>query len=86
MRDLELKNVITIGGKEYLISTIATPVRHTWFDGDGKRIVYETMVFEIVDSEVMHDRPLFNERYHTAEEAIAEHGAIIQSPEAFFMR
>jgi hypothetical protein len=86
MRDLELKNVITLGGKRYLVSTIATSVRHTWFDDDGRRIVYETMVFEIIDNEVVYDRPYFNERYHTAEEAIAEHGAIVQSPEAYFIR
>jgi len=86
MNDLALKNVIKLGGKEYLVSTIATPVRHAWFDDDKQKIVYETMVFEIEDNTVMYDAPRFNERYHTADEAIAEHGTIVQNPEAYFAR
>lgn len=86
MNDLALKNVIRLGDKEYLVSTIATPVRHAWFDGDKQKIVYETMVFEIRDDVVMYDSPRFNERYHTVDEAIAEHGAIVQNPEAYFVR
>lgn len=81
MRDLKLKNVVNLNNRTYLVSTIATPVRHTWFDGDGKRIVYETMVFEIVGDEVDFDKPLFNERYHTSDEAIVEHSIIIKELE-----
>jgi hypothetical protein len=86
MNDLALKNVIKLRGKEYLVSTIATPVRHAWFDDDKQKIVFETMVFEIKDDIVIYDAPLFNERYHTSDEAIAEHGAIVQNPEAYFVR
>jgi len=86
MDDLALKNVIKIDGNEYLVSTIATPVRHAWFDDDKQKIVFETMVFEIKDDTVIYDTPLFNERYHTSDEAIAEHGAIVQNPEAYFVR
>ncbi|NLC28199.1 MAG: hypothetical protein GX780_05440 [Campylobacteraceae bacterium] len=86
MNDLELKNIISIDEKKYLVSTIATQVRHAWFNDDEHKIVYETMVFELDEEKVAHDKPVFNERYHTAEEAIAEHGAIIESPEAYFIR
>jgi hypothetical protein len=86
MKDLALKNIIKIEEKEYLVSTIATPVRHAWFSDDKHKIVFETMVFEIKNDTVMYDKPLFNERYHTADEAIAEHGAIVQNPKAYFIR
>jgi hypothetical protein len=84
MRDLELKNVIKIDDREFLISTISMNVRHSWFEDDVQRVVYETMVFEVVNDEVQHDNIIFNERYNMPEEAIAEHGAIIKNPKAFF--
>lgn len=85
MRELELKNIIQINEREFLISTISMHVRHSFFEGDAKKIVYETMVFEIVNDEVQFHKPLFNERYNMADEAIAEHGAIIKSPKSFFI-
>ncbi len=85
MRDLELKNVLKIDGKEFLVSTISMNVRHSWFNDDSKRVVYETMVFEIKNNEVEYDKPIFNERYNTPDEAIAEHGAILKDPKAFFI-
>ncbi|MDD3323690.1 MAG: hypothetical protein PHN38_01010 [Sulfurospirillaceae bacterium] len=85
MRELELKNVMTIDGREFLVSTISMHVRHSFFKGDSNRLVYETMVFEIINDEVQHHRPLFNERYNMADEAIAEHGAILKNPKAFFI-
>lgn len=85
MRELELKNVIKIDGREFLISTISMHVRHSFFEGDSKKIVYETMVFEIINDEVQFHHPIFNERYNMADEAIAEHSAIIKHPENFFI-
>ena len=85
MRDLELKNVIKVDGREFLISTISMHVRHSWFEDDEKVIVYETMVFEVIDNEVQHHKALFNERYNMADEAIAEHSAIIKNPKEFFI-
>lgn len=82
MKELNLKNIINIKDNEYLVSTIATPIRHTWFK-DDKRIIYETMVFKIVDEDVAYSSPLFNERYHSADEAIAEHSFIIKNLERF---
>ncbi len=85
MRDLELKNVLKIDGREFLVSTISMNVRHSWFEGDNQKIVYETMVFEIIDDKVSYEKPVFNERYNTQDEAIAEHGAILKDPKAFFI-
>lgn len=85
MRDLELKNVMNIDGKEYLVSTISMHVRHSWFEDDSKKIVYETMVFEMIDEEVDYLKPIFTERYNMENEAIAEHSAIIKNPKEFFI-
>jgi hypothetical protein len=85
MRELELKNVISIDGREFLISTISMHVRHSFFEGDAKKLVYETMVFEIINDEVQFHKTIFNERYNMADEAIAEHGAIIKNPQIFFI-
>ncbi|ACZ11638.1 hypothetical protein [Sulfurospirillum deleyianum] len=85
MRELELKNILKIGDKEFLVSTISMHVRHSFFDGDSKRLVYETMVFEIINDEVQFHHSIFNERYNMADEAIAEHGAIIKNPKNFFI-
>ena len=81
MRELELKNVIEYKDKKFLVSTISMHVRHSWFENDGKKIVYETMVFEVIDDEVQYHKPIFNERYNMKDEAIAEHSAIIRHPE-----
>jgi len=85
MRELELKNVIKIDEREFLISTISMHVRHSFFEGDTQKVVYETMVFEIMNEEIQFHHPLFNERYNMPDEAIAEHGAIIKHPKNFFI-
>ncbi len=85
MRELELKNILKIDKREFLVSTISMNVRHSWFDGDNERKVYETMVFEIINHEISYDNPRFNERYSTMEEAIAEHGALLKNPKEFFI-
>jgi len=85
MRELELKNVMKVDGREFLISTISMHVRHSWFEDDTTKVVYETMVFEVIDNEVQYHKTIFNERYNMADEAIAEHGAIIKNPKDFFI-
>lgn len=82
MKDLELKNIINYKDREFLVSTIATPIRHTYFEGD-ERMVYETMVFEVKEDGVDYEKPFFNERYHSEEEAIADHSCIIKNPKIF---
>jgi uncharacterized protein Smg (DUF494 family) len=85
MRELELKNILKVEGREFLISTISMNVRHSWFEGDNAKKVYETMVFEIKNDEVQYDEPKFNERYNTMDEAVAEHSAILKNPQEFFI-
>ncbi|MCF6174007.1 MAG: hypothetical protein L3J44_09570 [Campylobacteraceae bacterium] len=85
MRELAFKNLLKIGDREFLVSTISMNVRHSWFKGDSERKVYETMVFEMIDGEVLYDTPRFNERYNTMDEAIAEHGALLKNPKEFFI-
>jgi len=85
MREIELKNVLKIDKKKFLVSTISMNVRHSWFEGDDDRKVYETMVFEIIDDDISYENPRFNERYSTMEEAIAEHGALLKNPKEFFI-
>ena len=85
MRELELKNIIKLEGREFLISTISMHVSHSFFEGDAKKLVYETMVFEVINDEVAFHKTIFNERYNMADEAIAEHGAIIDDPKSFFI-
>lgn len=82
MKDLKLKNIVKHNEREFLVSTISTPIRHTWFEGDEK-IVYETMVFEMKEDMVDYENPFFNERYHTIDEAIAEHSFIIKNMKMF---
>ncbi len=85
MKELELKNILKVKDREFLVSTISMNVRHSWFEGDDERKVYETMVFEIINNEVSYDNPKFNERYNTMDEAVAEHAAILKYPKEFFI-
>lgn len=82
MKDLTLKNIVKYQNREFLVSTIATKIRHTWFEDDD-RIVYETMIFELVNEDIDYEKPLFNERYHTSDEAIGEHSCIIKNIKNF---
>lgn len=83
MKDLRLKNIIKHNKKEFLVSTISTKIRHKWFDEDDDRVVYETMIFELKGEDIDYEKPLFNERYHTIDEAIAEHSFVIKNPQIF---
>ncbi|MDR2341821.1 MAG: hypothetical protein LBD84_02105 [Campylobacteraceae bacterium] len=85
MKKLELKNIINVNDKSYFISTISMKVRHRFFEKDDNIIVYETMVFEVIEDEILYAKPLYNERYNSKDEAIAEHAMIVQKPEIFFL-
>ncbi len=82
MKKLRLKNIIKYKEKELLVSTISTTIRHKWFEDDD-RTIYETMVFALKGDDIDYEKPLFNERYHTMDEAIAEHSFIIKNPKLF---
>ncbi|MDR1976324.1 MAG: hypothetical protein LBQ18_04975 [Campylobacteraceae bacterium] len=85
MKNLELKNIVVVNGKSYLVSTISMKIRHKFFEKDDNLLVYETMVFEIKHNEISYSKPVYSERYVTADEAIAEHGAIVQDPSILFL-
>jgi hypothetical protein len=85
MKKIELKNIITVNDKSYLVSTISMKIRHKFFEKDDNILVYETMIFEVKGDEVLYSKPLYNERYVTADEAVAEHGAIVQNPAVLFL-
>jgi hypothetical protein len=86
MKKIELKNIIAINDKSYLISTISMKIRHKFFEKDDNLLIYETMVFEVKsDDEILYSKPLYSERYVTADEAVAEHGAIVQDPSRLFL-
>jgi hypothetical protein len=85
MKKLELKNIININDKSYFISTISMKIRHKFFEKDDNIIVYETMVFEMIGDEILYAKPLYNERYNSKDEAVAEHAAIVQNPKMLFL-
>jgi hypothetical protein len=85
MKKLELKNIININDKSYFISTISMKIRHKFFEKDDNIVVYETMVFEIINDEVLYTKPLCNERYNSRDEAIAEHAMMVQNPKMLFL-
>ncbi|MDR0467338.1 MAG: hypothetical protein LBG67_00630 [Campylobacteraceae bacterium] len=85
MREIELKNVVAINSRKYLISTISMKVRHSYFQDDKDLVIYETMIFELKDDKVEYANPIYNERYNTADEAIYEHGKLVQNPEIVFL-
>ncbi|MDR1285012.1 MAG: hypothetical protein LBJ88_02295 [Campylobacteraceae bacterium] len=85
MKKLELKNIIKVDDKSYFISTISMKIRHKFFEKDDNIIVYETMVFEMRGDEILYTKPLYNERYNSKDEAIAEHATIVQNPKILFL-
>ncbi|MDR0407953.1 MAG: hypothetical protein LBH45_03425 [Campylobacteraceae bacterium] len=85
MKKLELKNIINIDNKSYFVSTISMKIRHKFFEKDDNIVVYETMIFEMIKDEILYAKPLYNERYNSRDEAIAEHAAIVQNPKIVFL-
>lgn len=84
MSEIILKNFIKNANKEYFISTMSMKIRHTFFEKDKDLIVYETMVFLISNEEIDYSKPIYNERWKTEEEAIAQHGHIVKNFYKFF--
>jgi hypothetical protein len=85
VKNIELKNIIAVNGKSYLVSTISMRIRHRFFEKDDNLLIYETMVFEIKNNKISYCKPLHNERYATADEATAEHDAIVRDPSRLFL-
>ena len=72
-QDLELKDILEVNGEKFFVSTIKMDVRHSWLNQHQNVNVYETMVFEKKDDKVQYDKPLFNRRYTTYENAMEGH-------------
>ena len=79
VRDLDLKDVVTFAGKEYLVSTVQLTDTVVNFDrllfgmSDIQR--YETMIFVYNNGDLDYI-DLYCERYDTKEEAIKGHNEI----------
>ena len=79
VRDLDLKDVVTFAGKEYLVSTVQLTTTVMTLDrflfgmSDIQR--YETMIFAYNNGH-LDDTDLYCERYDTKEEAIKGHNEI----------
>ena len=79
VRDLDLKDVVTFAGKEYLVSTVQLTDTAMTFDrllfgiSDIQR--YETMIFAYNNGDLDYI-DLYCERYDTKEEAIKGHNEI----------
>ena len=79
VRDLDLKDVVTFAGKEYLVSTVQLTDTVMTFDrllfgmSDIQR--YETMIFAYNNGDLDYI-DFYCERYDTKEEAIKGHNEI----------
>lgn len=71
LKELDLKNVVTIDGKEYMLSTVKLLY-------DFRRYPpYETMLFAIKNGEV-NCEDLYCERYATEQEARERHESLLK--------
>lgn len=69
--NLDLKDFIITGDREYCVSTVYLFVKHygnTW---------YETMIFKAKDKNIINYTELFCKRYETETEAISGHDDIV---------
>ncbi|MBE0491697.1 MAG: hypothetical protein IBX44_05555 [Sulfurospirillum sp.] len=72
-QDLELKDIVAVDGEKFFISTIKMEVRHSWLNQHENVFVYETMIFEKASGKVQYEKPVFNRRYTSYEEALDGH-------------
>ncbi len=70
-KKLDLKNVVTVDGKEYMLSTVKLP-----YSGFG-HLPYETMLFAIKKGEV-YCKDLYYESYATEQEARKRHECLLK--------
>lgn len=80
-KDLELKDILEVDGEKFFVSTIKMEVRHSWLNQHENVFVYETMVFEKKDDKVQYEKPVFNRRYASYEEAMKGHKHIVSNIE-----
>ena len=71
LKELDLKNVVAVDGKEYMLSTVKLP-----YSGFG-HLPYETMVFAVKNGEV-NCKDLYYECHATEQEARKRHESLLK--------
>lgn len=71
LKELNLKNVVAVDGKKYMLSTVKLP-----YSGFG-HLPYETMLFAIKNGEV-YCKDLYYESYATEQEARERHESLLK--------
>lgn len=71
LKELDLKNVVTIDGKEYMLSTVKLPRVFS------KYFPYETMLFAVKKGKV-NCKDLYCERHATEQEAREQHESLLR--------
>lgn len=71
LKELDLKNVVTVDGKEYMLSTVKLP-----YSGFG-HLPYETMLFAVKKGKV-YCKDLYCECYATEQEARERHESLLK--------
>ena len=71
LNELDLKDVVTVNGKEYMLSTVKLP-----YSGFG-HLPYETMLFAVKKGEV-YCKDLYCECYATEQEARERHECLLK--------
>lgn len=71
LKELDLKNVVTIDGKEYMLSTVKLPY------SDFGCLPYETMLFAVKKGKVNYEG-LYRENYATEQEAREQHENLLK--------
>lgn len=85
---MKLKNVLSVKGQEYLVSTVKldTFVRNVdcfiGIDDDN----YETMIFKKDDLDWNYGEPIYTKHYHTEEEAVRGHDFCVKNIEELVKR
>ena len=67
---LNLKNIITVGGEKYLLSTVELP----FFSFSG---AYETMVFPVRDKGLVNFTEIYVQKYDGLDDAIKSHKKLV---------
>lgn len=71
LNELNLKNIVAVDGKEYMLSTVKLPYSCFGY------LPYETMLFAIKNGEV-NCEDLYCERYATEQEARERHESLLK--------
>lgn len=65
-------------GNKYFVSTVWLGMDHNW-SGEGKPIIFETMVFAYDEDGEVNFSGEYQERYATEKEALAGHAKAVET-------